>query len=100
MKEIKDSFSNSEFLEYAIINLSEEDIQKIKDSLEILNVFIKRIRIRDEHILNQSIDVLVLSVRAHNCLLHAGCFKIRDIIKLLGGERPPLLKFKNLGRKT
>lgn len=48
-------------------------------------------------LLLKPIDELELSVRAHNCLLHAGVKRILDLVNL---HEDDMLKIKNFGRKS
>lgn len=52
-------------------------------------------RIRE--LLNQSVDELDLSVRAHNCLKAANIKNIGDLVRR---EESEMLKFRNFGRKS
>ena len=52
-------------------------------------------RVRD--LLNQSVDELDLSVRAHNCLKAANIKTIGDLVRR---EESEMLKFRNFGRKS
>jgi DNA-directed RNA polymerase subunit alpha len=53
--------------------------------------------IRIRRILQQSVDELELSVRAHNCLKAAGIKTMADLVVLTEND---LLKFRNFGRKS
>ena len=48
-------------------------------------------------ILLKPIDILELSVRAHNCLIHAGIKRVVDLVNLSENE---VMKIKNFGKKS
>jgi DNA-directed RNA polymerase alpha subunit len=52
---------------------------------------------RVRELLNQSVDELDLSVRAHNCLKAANIKTIGDLVRR---EESEMLKFRNFGRKS
>lgn len=60
---------------------------------KVVDAEVQRIR----ELLNQSVDELDLSVRAHNCLKAAN---IKSIGDLVGREESEMLKFRNFGRKS
>ena len=48
-------------------------------------------------VLMKPIEELELSVRAHNCLVHAGVKRVLDLVNLTDDD---VLKIKNFGRKS
>lgn len=72
----------------------EPEEEKEKEPVELGELGLKGVPIE---LLLKQIDELELSVRAHNCLIHAGIKRVIDLVNL---SEDDVLKIKNFGRKS
>ena len=88
------------FLNYARLNISKEDIGKLKDALDVLDKYMQRTIEQENDIFNESIHIFNYSVRTHNWLIAAGLENVGQLMHCLNERPKKLLRIKNLGLKT